>query len=231
MGLLRRLKLLILFVRLVRDPTRTDLIIQGVSALTKSPDENARRALFELEQYVMKQDDFVRLYKQNYNPQASDLKMLSLMPRESFGYAVYKHMNDNNLNFEVFPYQKSENFIDYLTTRIYQDHDLWHVLLGRGIELEDELAIQAFGVAQFRSMVGLLIIVGGILNLMGKNPSKAVDAFQGIHDSYSLGKQIPFLLSVKLHEMFEMPLDKVRAQCGIQKTKEFMISRNEISFS
>ncbi len=77
------------------------------------------------------------------------------MPQNSFGYALFQHMNTNKLGFDLWPRLDSDRPIDYLSTRIYQDHDLWHALLGLGVEIEDELALQAFGVAQYHSPIEL----------------------------------------------------------------------------
>jgi len=98
---------------------------------------------------------------------------------------------------------------------IYQEHDLWHALFGYGTDVEGELAVQAFGLAQYQSPVALALIAGGLIHLLGKSPQRAMNAFRNIHEMYALGKRAPFLLGVRLHELFPKPLAEVRQICGV----------------
>lgn len=207
-----RLRTLRIFFQLVRDPNRTDLIFKGVDIVSSDPDQ---RPVQMVEQAVLSNDGFRRMYEDGYMPDVPQLERLKDLPANSFGHALYLHMNANALDFNLFPRLKTARAVHYLRNRIYQDHDLWHVLLGRGVTVEDELAIQAFGVAQFQSPVGTMIIAGGLLHLLGKDPSRAIQAFQQINEAYSLGKRAPFLLAVKVHDLLARPLSEAREICGL----------------
>jgi ubiquinone biosynthesis protein Coq4 len=212
MSLWNRLKIFLLFIQLVRDPNRTDLIFRGVAIVAKNPGLPAIKAV---EQCVLANETFKSMYDENYVPTAPSLEVLSKLPQESFGYALFQHMNSHGLSFEIFPKVKYTRPIQYLSTRLYQDHDLWHALLGYGVEVEEELAIQAFGVAQFQSPVGTMLIAGGLLHLLRKNPSRAVLALKKINEGYTLGKSSRFLPAIRLHELFAKPLREVRELCGV----------------
>jgi ubiquinone biosynthesis protein COQ4 len=212
MNLWNRLKVLKLFLQLVQDPNRTDLIFKGVAIFSKNPDVPPIKAI---ESLILSDEIFKIMHQENYIPQAPALEDLAKLPENSFGYAVYQHMNTNGLGFETFPVLPSRRPIHYMSTRIYQDHDLWHTLLGYGITVEDELAIQAFSVAQFRSPISTMLIAGGLLHLLGKNPLRAVDGLHKVVEGYNTGKKSKFLLSVRLHELFPKPLTEVRQVCGI----------------
>jgi ubiquinone biosynthesis protein Coq4 len=212
MGLWNRLQAFIIFLQLVKDPNRTDLIFKGIELASKNSNQ---APVIALENHVLANSEFARMYEQNYIPARPQMEYLAALPENTFGSYLYKHMKNNGLDFETFPRLPSDRAINYLSTRIYQDHDLWHVLLGYGIEVEDELALQAFGVAQYQSPFGTMLIAGGILHLLTKNPARAVDAFQKINEAYVIGKNAKFLLSMKIHELFPKPITEVRQMCGL----------------
>ena len=205
-------RMVILFFRLVKNPKRTDLIFRGVEIVSKDPDQPTIK---EIQKRVLQNSIFKSMYQSSYVPDSPSLDVLKSLQADSFGYAVYQHMQTNGLNFELFPRLDPEKFMNYTSTRIYQDHDLWHVLLGYGVTIEDELALQAFGVAQFHSPIGTLLIAGGLLHLLAKNPTQAVQAFQKIVDGYNRGRKATFLLSQRLHDLFSLPLIEVQQRCGI----------------
>jgi ubiquinone biosynthesis protein Coq4 len=207
-----RLRMVVLFFRLIKNPNRTDLIFRGVDLISRDPNQ---QALAQIEKRVLANLSFREMFHTAYVPAVPSLERLKKMDKNSFGFAVYQHMNTNHLDFDLFPRLNPEKFVNYLGTRIYQDHDLWHTLLGYGVTIEDELALQAFGVAQFYSPIGTVLIAGGLLHLIVKNPAQAVIAFRKIVDGYCRGQKASFLLSQRLHDLFLEPLIDVRRKCNV----------------
>lgn len=207
-----KLRIFGIFIRVQRNPERTDLIIKGIDIASNDPNHEA---LKEVEKKVLSIESFRSMFERNYLPEPPSMKVLRDCPEGSFGHALFKHMDENCLGFEVFPRYDSHRLIKYLTTRIYQDHDLWHTVLGYGVSIEDELAIQAFAFAQYQSPIALMLMSGGILNLLRKNPKKAIAAFNKMIEGHALGKKAPFLLSIRLHDLFGRPLAEVRQICGV----------------
>jgi ubiquinone biosynthesis protein COQ4 len=212
MTIWERLKVASIFVRVSLNPKRTDLIIEGIDTISKDPNN---QPLKDVETRVLNVEGFRAMYEKNYLPDSVTVNELRSCPEGSFGQAVYKHMNDNGLDFDIFPRYESQRPIRYLTTRIFQDHDLWHALLGYGVSVEDEIALQGFAFAQYQSPVSLMLISGGLLNLLRKSPRRAVEAFNRIHEAYERGRRAPFLLTVRLHDLFTKPLGEVRQICGL----------------
>lgn len=212
MNLWQKLKLFRIFGKLILNPARTELIFEGVEVANHIENYEPLKII---ENQVMEKPGFAQLYSEKYLPEAPSLQKLAGLPQNTFGHAVYRHMHNSGLNFDLWPKVEINSFLDYLSSRIYQDHDLWHALLGYSIELEDELALQAFGVAQFRSPLATLLVAGGLLHLLWKNPMRAVDGLHRVADGYNRGKNAKFLLSVRLHEHFDKPLAEVRQLCQI----------------
>lgn len=209
MTLWNKIRLFRVLILLLLNPKRTEMVFRAVEIVATDPNQ---RVVKTLEEAALAHQEFKSMYDEGYLPEAPSVEVLSRCPTGSFGEAVSRHMRTNGLDFSIWPKALSNKPIAYLSARIYQDHDLWHALLGYGISVEDELALQAFGVAQFRSPLGVTLVAGGLLHLLAKDPLRALAAFQKINEAYSAGKKSPFLLGVKLHEMFEQPLSEVRTK-------------------
>jgi ubiquinone biosynthesis protein Coq4 len=201
-----------IFWKLVRNPGRTELIFKGVEIVSDDPDQTLVRAV---EDIVMSHPSFTTMFDEKYTPPLPSMEVLQNCPAGSFGRAVYEHMNSNGIRFDLFPRYDSERPIQYLSSRIYQDHDLWHALFEHGTDVEGELAVQAFGLAQFQSPVALTLIAGGLIHLLGKSPQRALNAFKSIYEMYGLGKRAPFLLGIRLHDLFMKSIEEVRQICGV----------------
>jgi ubiquinone biosynthesis protein COQ4 len=212
MNLWNKIRIMLLFFKLVKDPTQTDLIFKGIKTATH--DKN-NVAIENVEKAILANDEFREMFEAHYIPRNPTLLELEVMPLGSFGRSLHQHLQSNGLSLKFYPQLETKLALEYISQRLYQDHDLWHTLLGYGITIEDELAVQAFGVAQYGSPVAVFIITGGLLHLMGKNPERAVQAMRQIVEAYMVGRRAEFLLGARLHEMLALPIAEVRRTCGI----------------
>ncbi len=212
MNVLDRARITRLFFKLVQNPGRTDLIFKAIEIVSKHRTEPLAVKILER---IYSDEKFANLYRQKYVGELPSLEELSQYPEKSFGRLYYHHMHENGLRPELFPKFDPANDFDYLNLRMYQDHDLWHTLLGYGISVEDELAVQAFSVAQLQSPVSALLITGGLLHLLKSEPLRAVTALKGVAEGYERGKRAQFLLGLRLNEMLEKPIDEVRSLCRV----------------
>ncbi|MGE4133001.1 MAG: Coq4 family protein [Bdellovibrionales bacterium] len=207
-----RLRMIRGFLQMIRNPERTDIIFEGIELVSRMPDQKPiEKILAQLNTH----EEYHSMVKSGYMPTKPRLAELKKMPEGSFGRALYDHLYQNRLDFDLFPTLKIEKPIHYVNQRMYLDHDLWHVLLGATTSIEDELAIQGFNVAQLRTPFGALIIAGGILHLLRKEPLRTVDAIAKVAAGYQRGLKARFLLGVRLHEMFALPLHQVRYHCQL----------------
>lgn len=213
MQLWNRVNLIRNYFSIVKDPTQTERIFDSIDRLTK--DKN-QEPVVALEKRIMSKPNFQAMYEDRYIPEIPKKDDLKKMPEGSLGRAFFEHLDKNNLNVEYFPRIEMNRPAEYLSQRIYLDHDLWHAVLGYGVSVEDELALQAFGVAQFESPIGLLIISGGILHIIKNRPTKAVEGFNHLVEGYLIGKKAQFFLGEKIYERLEEPLEKVRKDLNVE---------------
>lgn len=214
-----RLRIAKIVLQLILNPKRTDLIFKGVQIVSADPDQEIFSAI---EKKFKNNREFIALYNDRYNPVPPTVAELSVYPNGSFGHALHQHLMSNNLTLEIFPRFEWRRPIEYMSLRVYQDHDLWHVLAGYGINLDDELALQAFGVAQYGSPISALLVAGGLLHLIWKSPLKAVEALGKISAGYQRGLAAPSLMGLRLHELFDRPLNEVQSLCGLAPQAELL---------
>lgn len=219
MKLYNRLRLGKIVLQLILNPKRTELIFKGVQIVSDDPDQEIFAAI---EKRFQNNQPFLAMYNDRYNPVPPTVAELSAYPEGSFGNALYQHLNLNNLSLEIFPRFEWRRPIEYLSLRVYQDHDLWHVLAGYDISIEDELALQALSVAQFGSPISTLLVAGGLMHLIWKAPLKAVHALGKISAGYQRGLQANSLIGLRLHELFDRPLIEVQKLCGLAPQDEVL---------
>lgn len=200
------------FFYVVRHPERTDVIIEGINLIQKMPDQTVVNTLLD-EVYAHR--EMQACWDEQYLPGKPDLAKLRELPAGSFGRAVADHLDSNGINYDVFPDDLPTNRLEYLNYRMFLEHDFWHVLLSANTSVPDELALQAFNVAQLRTPFGALLIAGGLLHLLRKDPILAADTVGKVSSGYQLGKNAKLLLGLRLSEHFARPLEEVRQMCGV----------------
>jgi ubiquinone biosynthesis protein COQ4 len=196
----------------INHPERTDNVFKIVDLVLEKGDPAVIR---DLEERVLAFPRFRALFEARYLPPRLGPDRLRGHAPGTLGAEYLAHLERNGITPELFPEGRIERPVEYLSQRMYREHDLWHALLGYSISVEDELALQAFGFAQYHSPLSTMLIAGGILHLLKRGPQRAVAGFQGVIEGYARGKRARFLLELKLFEMLDLPLAEARARCGI----------------
>jgi ubiquinone biosynthesis protein COQ4 len=210
-------------VGLAKDTSRTDHVFTIISSLSGGTLERTYQAF-------KRTDHGKRLLRERTDLMAvlSDRARLEAMPEGSLGRAYLRFMDrgkitaaglldaqtagiDPNLHLDLDPRRR------YVSDRLRDQHDLWHVLTDYGADDTGEIANLWFSVGQFG------------------NPGMAFIAFFGVVDglthghkwwgrycyrAYRRGKLAKRLVSEPLEEMLELPIDEARKRLGIQSTAE-----------
>lgn len=215
------LRLMRIYGQLVRDPNRTELIFKAVDLVSRDPDP---RILQTIEAHAMADQGFRELYEEKYDPPQPALEELRRSPPGSFGEALYHHLHANGLSLELFPKVVVKRPLDYLNARAYAIHDFLHPLFGYSTSVEDELALQAVGTAQYYSPLSAMLISGGLLHILKQDPMGCARAIAKVSEGHRRGEAARFLLGIRLHEMLELPLADVRARCGVDRALDSFAS-------
>lgn len=147
-----------------------------------------------------------------------DYDHLRRLPASTFGGAYARHLDDNGITAD---YQAAATrHVDdpdmaYLMRRFRQTHDVWHALLGIGITGHEEVLIHWFSWGQLRLPVSALIMVfGSLKHLVFERRWQAVR--HSALEAYRAGRDAAPLLGVYWEDLWERPLDEVRAKFGIK---------------
>ena len=147
-----------------------------------------------------------------------DYDRLRALPASTLGGAYARHLDDNKLTAD---YQAAATrHVDdpdmaYLMRRFRQTHDVWHALMGIGITGHEEVLTHWFSYGQLRLPVSALIMVFGTMKHMLLE--RRWDAVRhSLLEAYRSGRDADPLLSVYWEDLWEQPLDEVRARYHVR---------------
>jgi ubiquinone biosynthesis protein COQ4 len=159
------------------------------------------------------------------------LKQLEGYARGTVGAAYLRFMIDNDLVEKLAAGYKelTEQFdaegkldrmpqvIRYKVLRGYQTHDLHHVLTGYEAMPFDELALQAFGLAQMDYPYAAMTLATILNHATLVDPWLIKPAMDAITEGWAYGRRAKSIQFVAFETMLDRPLDEVRAEYGLDR--------------
>lgn len=142
-----------------------------------------------------------------------DYAALRALPASTFGGAYARHLDHNGItaDYQAAATRHVEDpTMAYLMRRFRQTHDVWHALLGLGITGHEEVTIHWFSYGQLRLPVSAMIM------LLGTMKHLVLEARWGalrhsLWGAYRAGRDAEPLLAVYWEDLWERPLDEIRA--------------------
>jgi ubiquinone biosynthesis protein COQ4 len=142
-------------------------------------------------------------------------------PKGSLGHATGVHLTTNGIQLDfagldtsVF-YNMEMNLIGYMNVRGIRTHDIYHTVLGLGVEPIDEYALASFTLAQFASPYHMLIVSSGYMNTAFEAPHRIPEFLETTHKFFALGKAAKPFIGFKYEEHWATPIAEVRAMLGV----------------
>ncbi len=147
-----------------------------------------------------------------------DLDRLRRLPASSLGAAYARHLDDNGIDADpafTATIDVPDPEVAYLMRRARQTHDVWHVLVGLGIAGHEEVLLHWFTYGQFRTPVSVLVMtLGSMKHLVLEQRWTALR--HSTLEAYRAGRAAAPLLPVFWEDLWEQPLERVRAAYGIR---------------
>lgn len=201
------------FFKFVKNPTNTSSIFDMTNSFQKAAHPELVKTILKplLENSQIKND-----YENRYWPAVPSFTELKNFPTKSFGREAANFFESYQLQPDFYPAPDFSTPQNYITSRIYQAHDFWHVLTGYDTTLEHELALQAFGVGQYKQPISLTIIAGGLLNLLRHSPEKSGRVLELISQGFNRGMKAQNLLTAPVLERLGDPVEQVRKDLQIE---------------
>nr|HEX4312419.1 Coq4 family protein [Kofleriaceae bacterium] len=147
-----------------------------------------------------------------------DYDRLRALPATTLGGAYVRHLDDHHITADYQAQQAQlvdDEELAYLVRRYRQTHDVWHALLGLGIAGHEEVLVHYFAYGQLRLPVSAMVIAFGTLKHMvlearwGALRHSAGEAYRG-------GRRAAPLLGVVWEDLWERPLERVRADYRVE---------------
>jgi ubiquinone biosynthesis protein COQ4 len=201
------------FFQVIKDPRNTEAIFRMNEAFKHSRTPEFIEKLLE---HVYANPKIETAYQEHYWPEVPSFSELETFPEGSFGHELSLFIKKYGLVEDFYPAAKMESRQDYLLSRIYQSHDAWHVLTGYDTSVEQELALQAFGVGQYGQALSALIISGGLIHLLKEHPEKSQEYLGLIVQGFERGERARKLLAEPVLERLREPLALVRQDLNIR---------------
>ena len=140
-----------------------------------------------------------------------DFAALRRLPASTLGGAYGRYLEANALDPDMFQAPPAlPSMIAYVTKRIRQQHDIWHVVTGYNTDIAGEIALQGFTYAQMELPSSLLISVFGSVRWL-QEPRIARMALDG----YRRGRKAAWLPVLAWESMWERDLEVVRRELRV----------------
>jgi ubiquinone biosynthesis protein Coq4 len=169
-------------------------------------------------------------YREKYLRPALDIKELGGCPSGSLGYAYYHQIVDNGLEVEIVKGNmtnvESRSVLVYAAQRILQVHDLWHCLTEYSTNPLDEIALQAFQLAQLGSPFSSNLLATLIVRSVFFIPNELKYLLEYISGGWQHGRGTPNLLGIKWEQHWNEGLGQLRQQYAIKVKPSFAVADN-----
>lgn len=109
--------------------------------------------------------------------------------------------------------------IGWMLNHMFQTHDIWHVVTGWGNDLTGEFGLGAFYAAQLKAppFFGYMLSLG-LLNVITRR-GDVEGMLEALTAGWQLGRQAEPLFGANWDELWEVPIDELRARWGLDPTK------------
>jgi ubiquinone biosynthesis protein COQ4 len=208
-------------VRVLGDSTKTHEI-HRVEEITGRP--RFRALLAEMQQTP----DGQRLLAER--PELSsdrvDFTHLRALPPTTLGGAYARHLDHNGISAD---YQAAatrhvdDPDIAYLMRRFRQTHDVWHTLLGLGIAGHEEVIIHYFSYGQLHLPVSVLVMAFGTMKHLVLEKRWGALRHSAL-DAYRAGRDGEPLMPVIWEDLWDVPLDEIRARYRVHPLERRWLS-------
>jgi len=206
---IRQVRGLVSMVRLVRDPNRLEEVFTIADSLVND------EILADLTKSFAEDPRGARALILRPRIGKIDLAELRSLPEGTLGRAYAEHMIANGLDPAAIPTLASDDPHTFICAHLYEAHDVWHVLTGFGTDVAGELGLQAFGLAQFPSRLGALLIAGGLLHSVVAKFDDRDARMSEIARGWILGKRAQKVFGVAWGQMWSRPLAEIRRELGM----------------
>ncbi|BAY17592.1 hypothetical protein NIES21_34320 [Anabaenopsis circularis NIES-21] len=165
--------------------------------------------------YVKTLPEVVEIVQERYLAPPPDLTALAQLPSESLGRCFAEYIQKTGFDPNYYRPLPITDDTSYVLTRLRQTHDIWHLVTGLGSNVNGELGLQAFCLAQIRIPLPILLIAGGLLRTLFTAPDELGNLLENIAIGYRMGAKAKPFLAQKWEDDWDKPLSLWRKELDI----------------
>lgn len=211
-----------LIVSMVINPTANKTIQLENCATKLAAEEDLQRYLRALRSAPAT----ARMLAERYLPEPYRLEDLDGYPEGTLGYVYRRHMLENGIKADFFTPIDPGDDEHFFRLRLYQTHDVWHVLTGYPISIIGEMSIVGFYLGHFDRYIGKdawmpmtftsLLASTTLLHIATRRSELVPDYFRGIFDGYTRGKEALPLFHVRWEHLWDRKVEDLRREFRIR---------------
>jgi len=145
-----------------------------------------------------------------------DLEALAVLPPGTLGRTFAEHCRSRDLNPNLIHVPPTDE-TGWMLNHLYSTHDVWHVVTGWDNDLQGEVGLGSFYMAQFGSPAFFGFMLGLILLNVVYRRDDLGAVMRAQSEGFEAGQRAKPLFGTAWDELWSEPLDEVRARFGIDE--------------
>jgi len=208
-SLLRPFRATFALLRLMKDPNSLGQVFALADALTTRAVLRSLLATFE------KEPTAKAALAQRLRIQLPALSALAVLPPGSLGFELAAVMKRRGLDPGSIPRPKADTPERWVLAHVYDTHDIWHIVTGFDTDIEGEVGLVAFYLAQLPNPLHRALLAGAVARLWLLEPERTAVRLQAIAAGWTLGRQARSILGMDWNALWARPLSEIRTSLRI----------------
>lgn len=206
---LNGLKLLRAYFTLVQDLGKVDSVLAALANMENSGE------LDKMMEGLKGDHEFEALLKSRPSLGKYNLHELAKLPAGTVGQVFAETMLKMGYDPNFFSRAEIHSDGQYMSARLRETHDLWHVVTGFDTSPAGEGGLQAMYTYQVRGSLSAFLISAAMLNALLYDRDDIYNRVEQLVMGWRLGQRSRRLLNVQWEEMMSRPLSQVRRELNL----------------
>ncbi|WAL61180.1 Coq4 family protein [Thermocoleostomius sinensis] len=203
-------------VSLMRDPEQTNSVFDVEDGLRHT------KAAQLATDYAKSKPGVADIFAERYLAPPPDVPSLLKLPDDSLGHAYALYITEAGFDPNFYRKTEIEDDVTYLFMRMRQTHDIWHVVTGFGVDVNAELGLKAFEIAQVHRTLSAMLVAGGLLRTLFKTPENLDGLLEQVAIGYRMGARAKPFLAQKWEEHWEKPVAVWRRELNVEPATTYI---------
>lgn len=207
--LLRPFRAAVALLRLMKDPNSLDQVFALANALATPAVLRSLLAAFERDPIAK------AALTQRLRVQLPPLSELAELAPGSLGFEFAAVMKRRGLDPGSIPRLKADTPERWVVAHVYDTHDIWHIVTGFDTDIEGEVGLVAFYLAQLPNPLHRALLAGAVTRLWLLEPDHTAVRLQAIAAGWTLGRRARSILGIDWNALWAEPISEVRSSLRI----------------